>query len=242
MNPRISWLTRGIDRSAKRFARLVTLPVARAVGPGGGPVQLVLYSIVLICIGVYVVHWIRSLRGIDDEDLCLVCGSPVRTDDAGDYVCRKCRFDAVRGRAAQFRPIVGLLRDLQEARRSLAVARRHYDWDRPGEARPHLDEASSLLRDVYREMPDLLGELAADVAGAAGEPPLEKLVGEIPVAALVVGVGGMFADVGVAKDRAEVKRTGLGRLDAWDATLVRARSRLARRLAAQMGGLLTQDE
>lgn len=199
-------------------------------------IQLILFGAVLTFVGVRVARWWLSFRPLDDADRCLLCDSLVSADESGGYRCKMCRFDAVRARAPAYKPTLELLRDLREARRSLALARRHYEWDRFEKAQPLLEEAFSLLKDLYRVMPELVGTAAAHVTG--GEDTLVvKMLHEVPFLRL----GFVVADVVEPRPEPEapkaVKEAGLKRLKAWDATLVKARRSLAEQLALQMGAL-----
>jgi len=193
-------------------------------------------GVVLVTIAViYTVRWLLSHQHPADPECCLLCGSTVAIDASGGYCCRRCGFDPARAQAQALRPIIGLLRDVREARRSLSVAQRHYDWDRFSEARPYLDEANALLRDLYREMPELIGKAAGDVTGPA-DATLEKMLGEVPGLGVVVAVGSVLGSHAEPADPADVKSNGLHRLAQWDATLLAARGRLAARLTAAMTG------
>lgn len=199
-------------------------------------VTVLIISAVLAYIGLRVVRWWLSFRPLDDADRCLLCDSLVSADESGGYRCRMCRFDAVRARAPAYKPTLELLRDLREARRSLALARRHYEWDRFEKAQPLLEEAFSLLKDLYRVMPELVGTAAAHVTGGEGSPVV-KMLSEVPFLGLALDVADVVKSRPESEDPKAVKEAGLKRLKAWDATLVKARRSLAEQLALQMGAL-----
>lgn len=204
---------------------------------------LVLFGVIVF--GLHQLHQQHGPRAVEGPR-CLICAAPVATDAAGGYRCNTCRFDALRAQQPAFRRHVELLRDLRSARESLTEARRSYAQEQYETARPYLQEASALLRDVERELPRLIAHSAAAVpvpgdalpgtVGAASDATSAAMAVH-PILGVLVGSLSAIATGDVLDQdtrEPEPHRAGLQRLAGWDDELVKAHRAIAGDLARLM--------